>query len=167
MTLAIVLFVVAFGLVLLEVFVPSMGLLSIAAAACFCGSLVLGFSESTTLGLALVGAALAGLPILLFLSFKVFPHTSIGRKMILTGSGVEPLRNPGERLEALLGKRGVASSMLRPSGVARIEGRRVDVVTRGEMLDPGAHIEVIEVTGNRVLVRAVPAGRRDPQERTS
>jgi membrane-bound serine protease (ClpP class) len=61
-------------------------------------------------------------------------------------------------LAALVGAEGVASSPLRPTGVVRLGPehgeRRIDVVTRGEMIDAGTRVEVIEVDGNRVVVRA-------------
>jgi len=55
--------------------------------------------------------------------------------------------------EGLLGVEGMALTPLRPSGLARLEDRRVDVVTRGEMLERGTQVKVIEVAGNRVVVR--------------
>lgn len=58
-------------------------------------------------------------------------------------------------LRTLLHKKGVAASPLRPAGVAEIEGRRVDVVTPGEMIARGDHVRVTEVEGNRVLVERV------------
>jgi membrane-bound serine protease (ClpP class) len=42
--------------------------------------------------------------------------------------------------------------MLRPGGTARIGERRVDVVTRGEFLEPGTPLVVVEIEGNRVVV---------------
>ena len=55
----------------------------------------------------------------------------------------------------------------RPAGTARIEGRRVDVVTRGEMIESGTWVEVISLSGNRVEVMAcdAPADQdKDTQE---
>jgi len=57
------------------------------------------------------------------------------------------------RLLALVGKTGTASSMLRPSGTAVIDGRKYSVVTGGEFLDPGSMIVVTRVEGNRIKVR--------------
>lgn len=56
---------------------------------------------------------------------------------------------------SLLSQTGTAFSTLRPSGKAQINGSLVDVVSSGEFIDPGTPIEVIEVAGNRVVVRAV------------
>jgi membrane-bound ClpP family serine protease len=64
-------------------------------------------------------------------------------------------------LSALLHKQGTSVSELRPAGIAEIEGRRVDVVTRGEMIPAGVAVEVAEVEGNRVVVK-----RADRDEET-
>jgi len=54
--------------------------------------------------------------------------------------------------QGLEGKEGVAHSTLRPAGTALIDGVRVDVVTRGEMIEAKTRIRVIAVEGNRVVV---------------
>jgi membrane-bound serine protease (ClpP class) len=75
--------------------------------------------------------------------------------MILFRPKREASSAPREQRMALQGKTGVTVSTLRPSGIARIAGQRLDVVTRGEMIDPGVEIRVVEVLGNRIVVRAV------------
>lgn len=62
---------------------------------------------------------------------------------------------PQRELENLLGKQGVAATPLRPAGSALIDGKRVDVVTEGDFIAPGAQILVIKVAGTRVIVKAV------------
>ena len=57
--------------------------------------------------------------------------------------------------ESLLGKEGDALSQLRPSGIALIVGKRYDVVTEGDLLDKGTRIKVIDVSGNRLVVKKV------------
>ena len=42
-----------------------------------------------------------------------------------------------------------------PAGKAKIAGRVIDVVSRGEFIEPGAPVEVAEVRGNRVVVKEV------------
>ena len=59
-----------------------------------------------------------------------------------------------EDLHTLVGRRGSALTVLRPAGIADIDGVRLDVVTQGEFLNAGASVEVIEVEGNRIVVRA-------------
>ena len=47
---------------------------------------------------------------------------------------------------------GTVEADCRPAGMARLDGRRVDVVTRGEWITAGTPVHVVEVQGNRVVV---------------
>jgi membrane-bound serine protease (ClpP class) len=63
---------------------------------------------------------------------------------------------PGaEEAAALLGQVGMATSMLRPAGMARIGDVYVDVVTEGDFIEPGTPIQVVEVEGTRIVVKKV------------
>jgi membrane-bound serine protease (ClpP class) len=53
----------------------------------------------------------------------------------------------------LYGLTGTAQSVLRPAGKARFGDRLVDVVSNGPYIQAGAPVEVVEVAGNRVVVR--------------
>jgi membrane-bound serine protease (ClpP class) len=55
----------------------------------------------------------------------------------------------------LLRQTGTAFTQLRPSGTAIINGKRVDVVTEGQLIESGAPIQVVAVEGMRVIVRAI------------
>ena len=50
------------------------------------------------------------------------------------------------------------SSANRPTAGAAFEGRRVDVMSRGEPIEPGSRVRVIEVEGNRVVVAGTADG---------
>jgi membrane-bound serine protease (ClpP class) len=54
----------------------------------------------------------------------------------------------------LLSQVGTTFSTLRPSGKAQINGQLINVVSDGAFIDTGTPIEVVEVAGNRVVVRA-------------
>ena len=55
--------------------------------------------------------------------------------------------------DALVGKEGVAFTPLRPSGTGLIAGRRVNVAADGEFIEKDSPITVVEVEGNRIVVR--------------
>ncbi len=55
----------------------------------------------------------------------------------------------------MVGERGVAESLLRPAGKVRFGSRPVDVVADGEFITPGRPVEIVEISGNRVVVREV------------
>ena len=54
----------------------------------------------------------------------------------------------------LLGHRGQATTQLIPSGKALFGSELVDVIADGEVISRGAQVVVVEVHGNRVVVRS-------------
>lgn len=58
-----------------------------------------------------------------------------------------------ERAADLVGAHGLASTVLRPAGIAEFGNRKVDVVTEGDFLPAGSEVEVVRVEGTRVVVR--------------
>lgn len=101
-------------------------------------------------GFALVFAIVASLVLLRYL-----PRLPFGRQFILqTGLGAaQGYASAPEDDRRWLGKRGRASTPLHPAGIAEIDGRRLDVVSEGELVDAGQLIEVVRVDGNRIVVR--------------
>ncbi len=157
MTLAIILLVVGFCLVMLEVFVPSGGALTVAAIVSVGVSIYFAFAESTGAGFLFLVVAVVGMPLVAYEMLKLFPKTKIGRRFLLFGpKGHEEVATSSERkLRSYEGKRGVTRTKLHPTGVADIEGERVDVVSEGMIIESGKAVEVIDVTGNRVVVREI------------
>ena len=92
-----------------------------------------------------------------FLLLRFMPRTPFGRRLILdTGLGAGHASGAAPEGDLRwLGKRGRTSSPLRPAGIAEIEGERVDVVSEGELIEPGTPVEVIRVDGNRIVVRPI------------
>lgn len=154
--------------ILVEVFVPG-GVVGALGAMLLAAGIVGGFVHSLTFGLWLLLAAL-GLGLLAFYYWlRFFPRSAIGRRIILQQDAKEWRGHAPN--QGLLGRAGVAHTPLHPTGVVLIEGRRVDVVTRGEMIAAGRAVEVIEVEGNRVVVAVAAAAPpeatavTEPQER--
>jgi len=56
---------------------------------------------------------------------------------------------------AKVGDIGRTETVLRPAGKARFGAVLVDVVSQGDFLPSGERVEVIERSGNRVVVRKV------------
>lgn len=86
---------------------------------------------------------------------RYFPRLPFGQRLLLkttllsqAGYGSAPERDLG-----WLGKRGTAATDLHPSGIAHLNGDRVDVVSDGDFIDAGQPVEVVRVDGNRIVVR--------------
>jgi len=139
-------------LMLAEVFLPGMiagtiGLMCIGAGVVM-SFVYFGFSAGMVVAL----GAIVGLGIGTVLWFKYFPDSRMGRKFTSEGTAGN-VDIPDER-KALLEQSGVTTSDLRPSGTAKIDGRRVDVVSEGQMIEKDTPIRVVAIEGVRVVVRA-------------
>lgn len=91
---------------------------------------------------------------------RYLPHAPMLSNMVLAPPSSEEASRISERealanFDHLLGHRGVAFTPLVPGGKARIGEQLVDVLTDGEFVDRGQQIEVVEVRGNRVMVRGL------------
>ena len=155
---AIVLIILGIGLAVLELFVPSGGVLGFLSLASIAAGMVAGFMAGPVIGLVILIAVMIVLPGGLALAVKWWPQTPIGRRILLRvarGDDVLP-DNPYRRsLREMVGKVGVAKSKMLPSGAILIDGRTVDAYSEGVPIDPGQRVVVLAVQGTRVLVRPV------------
>ena len=159
--LAIALLVVGLGLLVAEVFLPSGGILATATAITLCSALAAAyaawFNRYPLLWWSFCGVATIAIPSTLGLAFYILPHTSVGRKMLLEAPDLETLEPHAaetRRLESLVGQYGQSLTMLNPGGLVLVNGERVHAFTQGQLLDPGLSVEILEIRGTRVLVRA-------------
>ena len=143
--------VIGILVIMAEIFIPSLGLLSVIALATFFYSLYLVFTTiSTTAGMVLAGLDIILVPVLIIMGMKILAKSSLSLKRELSKQdGVVSQR---EDLEAYINMKGRSVTDLRPAGMAEISSQRVDVVTDGEYIDAGTPILVTGVTGNRIIV---------------
>jgi membrane-bound serine protease (ClpP class) len=156
-------------LILAEVFVvPGFGVLGVSGIVLVVGSLVAALvgnvgldfpgADALARATATLAAALVLTILLAFSLGRYLPRSSRFQRLVLAdvlagGAGYTAAATD----DALVGQRGHALSPLRPAGTADIAGRRVDVVSEGGYVDPGAAVEVVRVRGARVDVRPVEA----------
>ena len=101
------------------------------------------------MGIALLVCA-AAIPILI----KLFGHLRLFDRLTNTEteSTSEGYHAHSHDIETLIGMAGEVITPLRPAGSARINGRRMDVVSQGDFIDAGTEVVVVDVEGNRVIV---------------
>jgi membrane-bound ClpP family serine protease len=143
------------AIVLIAEFVlPSAGILTFIAASLIGYSLYIVFTDiSTFAGMMFVLADLFVLPAAVFAGFKIMASSPVTLKTALSRDA--GYTSQSESLAGWLDKTGEAITDLRPAGTAKIEGKRVDVVSRGEYINKGSLIRVTAVDGNRVVVREI------------
>lgn len=162
--LAILLFFLGLILVVLEVFFPSFGVLTISALAAFTVSIFVAFGESTGMGFTMLFVTLFAVPAVVWFALKQLPKTPLGKKLFTSGPPPSPSDTALITKPVVVGAIGTTSSELRPSGTVDLDGERVDVVTEGEFIDRGARVRVVEVEGNRVVVELVESDEAETTE---
>ena len=159
MTLAIVLLGLGLLLIMGELLFPTFGALGVAAAACILGAIAVAFGESQSLGITFLIATAIGVPLSIFAGFRLLPHTPFGKTLVNPGYTFTDGAAVDRRDADLLGKEGVTENLLHPTGTALLDGRRGDVLTRGEPIEAGSRVRVVEIEGNRVVVMRADAQR--------
>lgn len=150
--LPIILQLVGVVVIIAEIILPSGGILSIAALGVFGYSLFIVFNEiSMIIGFSFVAADLILIPVLVIVGLKLLVKSPVTLRKTL--SRKEGVSSQSSELESYVGTQGNAVTDLRPAGIAVINGKRVDVVTRGEYLEKDSAIIVTAVTGNQIIVR--------------
>ena len=160
-------FAVGLGLLLVEVIViPGFGIAGLAGVGLMLGSLVV-----TQLGdfqlwnvdeiaavIVRLSASMVGAFVLSLVMLRSLPRMASFNRLVLETEtrASEGYVSSSREGNELLGKEGVTVSELRPAGIALIDGRRTDVVTDGEFVAVDQAVEVVEVSGNRVVVRRSP-----------
>jgi membrane-bound serine protease (ClpP class) len=153
---AVVLLVLGCGLLVLEVFIPSGGIFGFLAAVAVIGSLVMGFRRDVTTGLSFMAIAVIAVPAVVGLAFKYWPKTPMGRAFLGELPDEHEVK-PDDPRRNLVGRVGIAQSKMLPSGSVLIDGQYVDAVSQGLAIDQGEPVIVVEVRGNRVMVRPARA----------
>jgi membrane-bound serine protease (ClpP class) len=151
------LFAVGILLAVAEILIPSHGILTVLSIGSFVSAVAVAFLMGTTPGVVTLLAAIVLAPFLIYVLLRVWPHTPVARRLILS----EPtgIAKAGDLAhydpKALVGRVGVAKTMLRPSGKMTLDGRPIDCVTEGDLVPAGRKVKILAVEGARVVVRPV------------
>ena len=160
LTLAYVLIAVGLLLLVLELFIPSGGILFVLAVSAIGGGVAMSFihSEDPYTGWLTLIFVFIAVPALAAFMFHYWPKTPIGKRFFLKGPDEDATvasMPVNVELEQLRGRFGRTLSALRPAGVTEFDGRRIDTITEGMMVEPGQWVRCIDVKAGKVIVRPV------------
>ncbi len=163
--LAILLFLVALGLGLLDILVPSGGVLLVLSAASAIGSVLFGFRSGTTTGMIILTIVIGAVPIVLLIALRLWEHTPLGRLIVLKPPADDDQESalPNDSLRELVGHVGITQGSLMPTGHVRINHRNYNATTQGEIIEHTQYVEVVDIRERNLLVRATS---RRPEETT-
>ena len=155
---AILILVLGLMLFLLELFIPSAGVLSFLAVMALITSIVTVFRyHGMGVGTVYLTGVCGLLAMLAVLFVRWWPDTPIGRRILnlpRRGAGDEDNSGAQHNPRAqLVGQYGHAKTKMLPSGAIQVAGRTYDAMSEGMAIECGQAVEVIQVRANRILVR--------------
>ena len=141
--------------IVVEMLMPTVGLLAGAGVAAMLYSMVLAMVGNISAVYAMLAAFV--LAALIFaLIVKKLPSSRLWKKIVLSDASTTDRGYVSTRTQAeLIGRTGVVLTELRPSGTVQLDGVPVDVVSEGAFLPKGTVVRVTAVQGSRVVVRRV------------
>jgi membrane-bound serine protease (ClpP class) len=171
MDLTACLFLVGIGILLMpaEFVLPTGGVLCALGLAAIIVGIVFAFGLGTSTGLLVLFGVVLLLPVLMLLIGKLGSRSPLVRRFLLTApENSETLAgspNP-HPLEDLRGRIGRTLSALRPAGAVDFDGRRVDSLSEGNLVEPGQYVRCIDVRAGKVIVREIDKPDLDSPEPT-
>jgi membrane-bound serine protease (ClpP class) len=168
--LAFLLFLLGLILLALEIFViPGFGVTGISGIILVLGSIGLvayghwprSNEEWLAYGQALgpFTISILGAIVLAFLLARYLPNIPYANRLMLKPQGEaeefgeEMADSIHPEMAALLGAIGVAATPLRPAGKVQFGDDFVDVIAEGSYVLPGSRVQVVEIEGNRIVVK--------------
>jgi membrane-bound ClpP family serine protease len=154
--LATVMLLVGLFLLGLEFFVPSFGMILVAAVI----TLVVSFWSACKAWWGVnpgffwtyVILLTAGIPGSLMGAITLIRKTPLGNRMILNPApiNVTPATGP---LDHLIGKSGISQNLMTPGGIVLIDGERIHAESLGMLIEPNSPVVVVSTRANRIVVR--------------
>jgi membrane-bound serine protease (ClpP class) len=152
-----------------EFFIPSAGMVGVAAGIAGITSIAIAFTHSMRAGFVVMGVIAVSTPAILYAMIHYWPHTPIGRRILnrrpgQTDEPTESRLRSGEKRKDLVGQIGVAKTDLLPGGLIVINGKRLDAISEGSVIDAGTKVVVISSETGKIRVRVAGAGDIDPHQ---
>jgi len=152
---SIILFIVGVGLLVVEMFEPGFGFFGVFGIISLIVCIFV-TADTVAQGLALTAIFFVLILILLGIFLALVSKGRLPGKLILKESETTDQGFVGtEDMAYLMGKKGLIVTTCRPVGNADFDGVKLEVVTKGEFIEKGETIEVVEIEGNRVVVKPV------------
>jgi len=170
--IALLLLIVGLGLLVAEFFIPSSGMIFVFAMLCLAGSIWFAWSSW---GWYYVAVVVILLPLVVGGMLYSLPRTALGRRILLEAPSLDevtPFTEDQAQLAELIGRQGKTLTLLNPGGLVLLDGERMHCESEGMMIDPDSDVRIVDVRGNRLVVRlssfgAPPAGQAPVDETPS
>ncbi|MBQ7306327.1 MAG: hypothetical protein IJW85_08970 [Clostridia bacterium] len=150
--------VVGLGLIVLEAFMPGFGLPGIAGVILHVVAVVftwINHGPVAALGMTVILLSIIAIAISISLRSAANGKLSKSRIVLNETESNEAGYRSSEDMQVFLGKEGVTTTVLRPTGMAEFDGVKLNVVSDGEFIQPGNKVQIARVEGSRIVVRTI------------
>lgn len=147
-----------FLLLAVDLFLMSGILAVLSLGAIIVGVILTFFGGGISIGVVTAVAVFIALPVTVRMLLYLWPRTSMGRHFLLTEQSEDATVAAlpvNQELEQLKGRIGRTLSALRPAGMVDFDGRRIDTITEGMMVEAGQLVRCIDVRAGKVVVRPI------------
>lgn len=149
-------FVAGVGLLVLEAFMPGFGLPGISGIIMHVVAVALTWMNHgplAALGMTLIILSIIAIAISVSLRSATKGKLSKSKLILHDRESDAAGYRATEDMEIFLGREGVTTTVLRPTGIAEFDGVRLNVVSEGEFVQAGVAVQIVRVDGGRILVR--------------
>lgn len=152
--LSLMCLIIGLGLMIAEMFTPGLGLMGTFGIIALIAAIVLSVHSLLdaifTLAIIFVVLFIAG-----FIVYRSFTKGRLANSSIVLSDRIDSASTSLDdaEIQGIVGKEGITTTALRPSGNAEIDGKRYDVVTSGEFIQKDTRITVERIDGLKILVK--------------
>lgn len=151
----VVIFIVGIILLGIEAFMPGFGVAGIGGIVCVGISIFLA-SSSVTVAIVSLFVSLVLTIIVFVLILKYAPKNKYFSRIVLnTQLDKDKGYTSSEDYSKYIGKTGVVTTPLRPSGIISVDGELLDVVSEGQFIEKEELVKISRIEGRRIVVQKI------------
>jgi membrane-bound ClpP family serine protease len=148
-------FILGLILLIIEIFAPGFGFFGGSGIALLILGIIL-TARNTFEAVIMVIILLLLAALVLFIILRSAKKGKLSKKLILwSAAKKESGYSASSNNDDLIGKEGIALTVLRPAGLGEFDGNRIDIVTDGTYIEEGTRIKIIRIEGNRIVVKKI------------
>ena len=152
MLIVIALVVCAVLLAGIEVLIPG-GFLGVLSAGLVIAAGVFAYQDFGAMGtFAVFGASLVLIVVVVFAELKFLANSKYGNRLFLRTASDGRVLSKDDKKD-LSGKKGIAITVLGPTGVVEVDGKQHEAFSQDGHLQKGDHVKVVSVDNFRVVVK--------------
>lgn len=151
----VIVFLTGVVLISIEIIIPGVGLFAVLGVIAVLYSFVMALGGNVFAFYALLISLILAI-ISFALIVKKLPSSKLWNNIVLrdTESGKKGFFSSSD-YSGLLGQKGEVISKLRPAGSMKVGEEKFDVISKGEFIEVGENVEVVEIIGNKIIVNKI------------